>query len=92
LPRESRFSTRLRTLPTFFTAFLTAGAERFVFFASYRTSWSWLPATLARSCLRPRAVFFTVFPAAIVDSSNPKYTDATQQGFIGSGASIVTLV
>jgi hypothetical protein len=28
----------------------------------------------------------------MVDSSDLKYTDATQQGFIGSGASIVTLV
>ena len=82
LPRESRFSTRLRTLPTFLTAFLTAGADRSVFFAAYRSSSSWLATTLARSCLRPRAVFFAV---AIVDSSSLNWTEATQQGSIGSG-------
>lgn len=32
-----RFSTRLRLLPTFFTAFFAAEAERPAFFASYRT-------------------------------------------------------
>lgn len=36
--RPSRFSTRLRELPTFLTAFFTAEADRPVFFASYRTS------------------------------------------------------
>jgi hypothetical protein len=58
--RPRRFSTCLRLLPTFFTAFFTAAAERLVFFASYRTSWLCPPATRARSCLRPRAVFFVV--------------------------------
>jgi hypothetical protein len=33
--RPRRFSTCLRLLPTFFTAFFTAAAERLVFFASY---------------------------------------------------------
>ena len=34
----SRFSTRLRLLPTFFTAFFTAAADRPVFLDSYLTS------------------------------------------------------
>jgi drug/metabolite transporter (DMT)-like permease len=34
--RVSRFSTFFRTLPIFFTAFLTAGADLPVFFASLR--------------------------------------------------------
>jgi hypothetical protein len=36
--RPSRFSTRLRALPTFLTVFFTAGADFPVFFASYCTS------------------------------------------------------
>jgi hypothetical protein len=36
--RPSRFSTRLRLLPTFLTAFFTAALELWLFFASYRTS------------------------------------------------------
>jgi putative SOS response-associated peptidase YedK len=36
--RRSARSTRFRVLPTFFTAFFTAGLDLRVFFASYRTS------------------------------------------------------
>ena len=39
------------------TAFFTEGADRPVFVDSYCTSQSCPPATRARSCLRPRAVF-----------------------------------
>jgi hypothetical protein len=52
--RPSRRSTFFRLVPTFFTAAL----DRRVFFASYRTSYSWPPATRSRSWLRPRLVFF----------------------------------
>jgi len=36
--RPSLRSTRLRLLPTFLTAFLTAALDRLDFFAAYRTS------------------------------------------------------
>jgi hypothetical protein len=55
--RPSCRSTFFRLTPTFLTARFTAAPDLPVFFASYLTSYFCPPATRARSCFRPRALF-----------------------------------
>ena len=79
---------RFRLLPTSLTALLTAVAEFRIFLASYRTSWSWPPATRARSCLRPGDVcflaFFTILVLLISRIGNALRTFGVPNWYLGA--------